>query len=224
LAGIAVVLAALCVGVVATGGEAAHQAGSKSFRYRVILVSHSSRSEKNDPPYYVGHSTSTWKLARGTRHAPNIVSGYTSPGFTSGLGQINVRGVFTADATTNFGSGGHCTLSAPTGSADYPAAAPGDFMFALSNDPNRRGRVLAAWGLGGSIYASLSNPYFGTECSTSVSGEPDVDETHLVSIARSALGARLLTIRSKGSTAKDGITYSWSTTFVLRKIVKKKRR
>jgi hypothetical protein len=217
-----VVLGAVGFGVLATGGNAASDAKSWSFRYRVISVKHTSSSKKTDLPYYTGHSETTWKLGRAKRSAPNVVSGYTTPGYTVGIGMVHITGVYRAIADTNWNNGTHCDLTAPTGSKDYPATAPGpDIQLSIGNDARKKGAIIAAWY---GTYASLSNAYFGSECSTSVSGEPDVDDTHLVNIPRSALERKRLVIRSHGATSKDQITYSWSTTFVLQKIVKKKKR
>ncbi|MDQ2984750.1 MAG: hypothetical protein M3R70_12655 [Actinomycetota bacterium] len=215
------------LGIAASASDAAgNQAKAKygSYRYRVIVASHSSSSEKDDPPFYKGKSTSTWKLARATKRAPNVIGINKNPSFITGLGQINVRGVYTADATTNWNGGTQCHLSAPTGSQDYPATAPGDFMFGIGPHPSINGRLLAAWSLGMAIYASLGNGYFGTECSTSLTGEPDIDDTHGVIVPKSVIGKNRITIRSRGSSVDHGIKYSWTTTFVLKKIVKKKRR
>jgi hypothetical protein len=195
----------------------------KQYRYRVILATHTSSSHKSDPPYYEGSSTSTWHLARATRRANNLVGLVVTGPYTTGGGNINITGVFTAEATSNR-QNGHCQLTAPTGSKDYGFVAPGPFSLAFTQDPNARSRLLAVLGLGFPVYATLGNPYFPSECSTDISGEPDNNTTHMTSVSKSVFGRRIVTIRFAGHTTDKGIDYTWSTTIKLKLIPKKHRR
>jgi hypothetical protein len=213
-------LAAVVVGS-AAAATADSQSGSRAtaqLRFRVVAVQHTSSSQKNEAPLYTGRSTSTWRLARATRRAPNVIGVTLLPSLITGLGTINVTGVFTAEATTN--RPGQCTLRAPTGSRDYPAVAPGPFMLAVGPDPRSRTRAVVAIGLGAASPASLSNPYFASECSTSITGEPDADTMHVFRVARSVFRKATITLRSSGSTNRSGIAYTWSTTITLKKIVR----
>src|SRR3982751_2715659 len=88
---------ALALVPVAGGSQTA-----KTYRFRVVSVMHHSSSQKIDPPFYAGSSTSTWRLAPATRKARNRVS-VTAGAFYSGGGTINVKGTFTATADTEFG-------------------------------------------------------------------------------------------------------------------------
>jgi hypothetical protein len=212
------VLAAVTVGS-AAAASADTQSGSRGtaqFRFRVVAVQHTSTSQKNESPLYTGRSTSTWRLARATRRAPNVIGVTLLPSLITGLGMVNVAGVYTAEATTN--RPGQCTLRAPTGSRDYPAVAPGPFMLAVGPDPRSRTRAIVAVGLGAAIPASLSNPYFGSECSTSITGEPDVDTMHVFPVSKTVFRKATITLRSAGSTNRNGIAYTWSTTIRLKKI------
>jgi hypothetical protein len=192
--------------------------GTAQLRFRVVAVQHTSSSQKNEAPLYTGRSTSTWRLARATRRAPNVIGVTLLPSLITGLGTINVTGVFTAEATSN--RPGQCSLRAPTGSRDYPAVAPGPFMLGVAPDPRSRTRALVAIGLGSATTASLSNPYFASECSTSTTGEPNADTMHVFRVARSVFRRQTITLRSSGSTNRNGIAYTWSTTITLKKIVR----
>ena len=85
----------------------------------------------------------------------------------------------------------------------------------IGPDPNGTSRTYATFE---GIQASLSNPYFGTECTTSVSGEPSANETELLAITPKLLRRRAVTLRYAGSTNRDGIAYRWSTTFRLKRV------
>ena len=197
---------------------------AKTYRFRVVSVTHHSSSQKTESaPYYTGSSTASWHMAPATRKAPNRIS-VTTGGFYSGGGTLNVRGTFTAIADSQFGGHpNHCQLSAPTGSAQYPAVAPHKFPVTIAQDPSAPRRALVAIGPGGDVYATLGNPYFGTECSTDISGEPDSDVTDLKSVPKSLFTHRLVTLKFAGSTNKDGIAYSWSTVIKLKRIVPRHR-
>jgi hypothetical protein len=185
--------------------------------YRVVSVTHSSSSKKNDPPSYFGSSTSKWTLARPTRKAPNLVSVTIVGPVASGGGTINIRGVFTAEARSNRGKP-PCKLTALTGSKKYPAAAPGPFQLFVTQDPKSRNRVVVVHGIAGNFHATLGNPYFGTECSTSLTGEPDDDETAIKSVPKRTFRKKTVVIRYAGASNQHGLAYRWSTTFTLKRI------
>src|SRR2546421_9420287 len=118
-----VLLSALAMLLVLAPTNAVGSAAAKTYRFRVIAVTHTSSSQKSDSPFYTGSSTSTWHLSRVRTISVTVVGG-----FITGGGYLNVKGVYTAEASTNFGGKpNHCQLSAPTGSQDYPAVAPGRF-------------------------------------------------------------------------------------------------
>jgi hypothetical protein len=216
------VLAFVCLAsallAVAPAG-AGSSAAPKHYRYRVIAATHNSSSQKNDPPFYTGSSTTAWHLAPATRKAPNVV-GLTLAGrpypITQGLGTVNVSGVYTIDATDR--QYGHCQFSAPTGSKDYPAVAPAPFLLAIGQDPKAPTRAIV--GIGFAAQATLGPPY--GQCATSLTGQPDAETTSLTSIPKSLFGRATVTVKFGGHTSTGGIDYTWSTTLKL-KLIKPKR-
>ena len=70
----------------------------------------------------------------------------------------------------------------------------------------------------GAARATLSNAYLGTECTTSVGGEPSADETSIARLKPKTLKQRTITLRSSGATDRAGIAYRWSTKIVLRRV------
>jgi hypothetical protein len=196
------------VAIAAVAVPAAADAQQKS--YKVIKATHSSSSSKSEETY-TGRSTAKWSLTNPTSEAPNRVT-ISKLGTTySGLGQVNVKGSYSIDATTDRG---HCAWTTSTGDTQYPGIAPSDFTLAIGPNPQTGRGILASFI---ATQASLSNAYLGSECSTSVSGEPDGDETSITKIKPSQLKKKKLVLRFKGSTSDEGIDYSWSTTIVLKR-------
>jgi hypothetical protein len=68
------------------------------------------------------------------------------------------------------------------------------------------------------LHASLSNAYFGTECSTSVSGEPDADTTGVKAVSPKLFKRKKITLTYAGSSNDEGIAYRWSTVFRLKRV------
>ena len=64
--------------------------------------------------------------------------------------------------------------------------------------------------------ASLSNAYLPSECSTSIGGEPQPDETNAIRIKPSSLKREKVTLRFQGATSRESTEYRWSTVIVLR--------
>ena len=213
--GVLLVGLALLVGVVSRA-DASSDASAFEATFKVVGATHSSSSRKSDPPFYNGSSTSTWSLAPATKAAPNVIQVASNSFITTGIGQVNIRGVFKANATTN--RPGKCSLVAATGDKKHGFVAPGPFQLSFSPDPKSKSRVLVAQGLGFNIHATLGNPYFPSECSTSVSGEPSVDARQLKSMPKSVLRQKTIVIRYSGSTTKEKIVYRWSTTFTLKRV------
>jgi hypothetical protein len=216
--GVVGLLAVLIVAVATSAQAGGRPSADRPFTatFRVIGATHSSSVRKDDPPFYNGTSSASWKLAPPTKKAPNTFSVTSIGAVVYGLGMVNVSGVFTAEATTNRPA--HCTLTAATGSTKYPGVAPGAFPLALGPDPKSPNRVLFGQGPGFNVHASVSNPYFGSECSTSTTGEPSTDELFLKAVSRNAFRQKLVVIRYGGSTNRNGISYRWSTVFTLKQI------
>ena len=126
-------------------------------------------------------------------------------GLIFGSGMVNVSGVFQAQASSGIDS---CSLTAPTGSEEYSAIAPQPLILALTKDPEGR-PTFAFTG----VHATLGNPYFGTGCSTSLTGEPDGDITNLKRVKASLFRKKRFTIRIAGSSFEGGIAYRYSTVF-----------
>jgi hypothetical protein len=179
--------------------------------FKVTSLTHSSSSSKTDGTRYSGSSTSTWRLAPATKDANNRISVIRGRGILYGSGMINVRGTFAAQATTDWPAS--CSLTAPTGSEEYPAVAPMPVMVSITKDPEGRPTVAFT-----GIHATLGNPYFGTECSTSNSAEADPDIRQLKRVKASIFKRRNVTIRFAGATNEDGIAYRWSTVFKLKRV------
>jgi hypothetical protein len=197
---------------------------AKTYNFRVIMATHSSSASKDDPPFYNGSSTSKWQLAKATKKAPNKISVSVANGFSlGGLGNVNIKGVYTAQATSNKPK--TCQLTAPTGSKEYGAVAPGPFTLVVAQDSKSKKRLAVVLGeglgFGNSSYASINNPYFPSECSTSSTGQPDEDTTHLIYVPKTVFARPVVTLRFVGSTNSHGIVYRWSTTIKLKRIVKK---
>jgi hypothetical protein len=206
-------LVALLLGGAAQAAQSSH---SGSATYRFVSITHSSSSSKHDPPFYVGSSSATWSLAPATKDAPNKVQIDTGV-IALGLGRVNIRGVYRVQAKTNLKA--NCHLTAATGSRQYPLVAPGPFLISIGNDPKSSKRLLfVQGGTGGNVHASLSNPYFGTECTTSIAGEPSTDTLWTKSLPKSAFTQKTVVIRFSGSTTKDKIVYRWSTVFTLKRV------
>ena len=182
-------------------------AQAKNPTYKVVSVTHSSSSSKSDE-HYTGTSTSTWKLPTPARPSISFLNGKP-------VGQVwlHVRGAFTASAATDWP--GNCSLNAPTDSDEFAAAAPDLVPLTIGPDPNGTGKTFATF-LG--QQASLSNPYFGTECSTSVSGEPDADVTSLQPVSPKLFTRKKVTLKYSGATNDEGIAYTWSTVFKLKRV------
>jgi hypothetical protein len=212
---VGLVLGALLVGVFAGAGVSAPGSAAAVTTYRVVAATHTSSASKDDPPFYTGSSTSRWKLAPPSKKAPNIVTVTLSP-IALGGGTVNVRGVFKADAKTP--DHPPCSLAAPTGTTEYPLAAPGPFELAITPDPKSSSRVLVSYGVWVNLFASLSNGYFGTECSTRVSGQPDLDRLTVKSVPKSLFRQKVVVIRYTGATNEEGIVYRWSTTLTLKRV------
>jgi hypothetical protein len=194
----------LFVAALAAGGALLIPQTASAVTYKVTSVQHSSSSAKTDLPYQ-GTSSARWSLAKRTKDADNRFSVSRGGGLLFGSGMVNVKGVFEAQASSDIDS---CSLSAPTGSAEYPAVAPMPLILALTKDP--QGRPTFAFT---GARATLGNPYFGTGCSTSLTGEPDSDTTNLKRVKASLFRKKRFTIRLAGSSFEGGIAYKYSTVF-----------
>jgi hypothetical protein len=199
-------LTGVLLALAATAALPAAAAQARSPVYKIVSVTHTSSSSKSDE-HYSGSSTSTWKLPKPAR----LTIAYLN-GKPVGQAWLHVRGTFTATATTDWP--GSCSLSAPTGSDEYSAVAPDLVPFTIGPDPNGTGKTFATF-LG--QQASLSNPYFGTECSTSVFGEADADATSLKPVSPKLFKRKRITLKYAGATNADGIAYRWSTVFKLKR-------
>ena len=199
----------IAVAVAAVAAPSAHASV-----YKITSATHTSSSSKAEQGYQ-GKVTTTWKLAGPNREAANKIQVSYGPGYViQGLGRVNVSGATTVDITTDW-KNGRCAWTAPTGDQTYTMAAPDVFDLMVSVDPRDPKRVVAGHT---GLAASLSNGYLGTECSTSVSGEPDRDDTQMKSIPLNTFKKKTVKLSFGGSTTEEGITYTWSTKFVLKRV------
>jgi len=172
--------------------------------YTVVSATHSSSASKTDLPYE-GTSSSRWSLAKPTKDANNRFSVANGGKLIHGAGMVNVRGVFDAQASTETHS---CSLSVTTGSEEHSAVAPQPIRLTLAMD--RAGRPAFAFT---GIQATLGNPYFGSGCTTSLTGEPGADTTSLKRVKASLFRKQRFTLRFAGNSDDGGIAYRYSTTF-----------
>ena len=182
--------------------------------YKITSATHTSSSSKSEEGYQ-GTVTTTWKLAKPSKEASNKIEVTYGPGYViQGLGRVNVTGATTVDITTDW-KNGRCAWTAPTGDQTYTMAAPDVFDLVIALDTKNRKRTVAGHT---GLQASLSNGYLGTECSTSISGEPDRDDTQMKSIPLNTFKKKTVKLSFGGSTTEDGITYTWSTKFQLKRV------
>ena len=187
-------------------------APAKTTVYKVTKATHASSAAKTTTaPQYTGESSSTWSLAKATSKVPNRIALESGGGQLSGIGGVNVRGVFNGSAKGPWGE--PCALSAPTGSQDFPAVAPEAFELQVQPDPAKRSHVLVVFN---GKHASLGNPYFGSECTTSSNDEPDMKRTQTISVPKSRFKSKTVTLKWAGSTSGE-LDYRWSTTIVLKR-------
>lgn len=187
-------------------------AGASTTTFKVVKATHSSSSSKSTSDY-TGTSTASWSLAKATSAANNRITVNQIPGQTTGLGQVNVTGSYSIDATKK--DWGHCAFTAATGDEEHAAVYPRDFMLTIGPNPHTGKGLLA--GIMASA-ASLGNPYLGTECNTELDGEPDADDVNLIPVKPSAFKKKTVTLRFHGATSEDSIDYRWSTVIVLKKV------
>ena len=188
-------------------------APAKTTVFKVTKATHSSSAAKTTTaPQYTGESSSTWSLAKATAKIPNRIGLESGGGQLSGIGGVNVKGVFTASAKGSYGD--PCSLSAPTGSEDFAAVSPEAFELQVQPDPAKRSHVLVVFN---GRHATLGNPYFGSQCTTSSNDEPDFRRTQTISVPKSRFKSRTVTLKWAGSTSGGGLDYRWSTTIVLKR-------
>ena len=175
--------------------------------YRVVKATHESSSTKAEDGYS-GTSTVTWKRTK----QRSLVQVNGSGSQLSGGGLVKVRGAYSIDVTTDFP--GRCAWTTRTGDDEYGGVAPEPFNLMVTPDPRRAGRTLVSLT---AARASLGNQWLGTECSTSISGEPDVEVTNAKSVAPKTFKRRTVKLRFAGRTNDEGVDYRWATTLVLKR-------
>ncbi len=106
----------LILAAAAVGGALAlpQSATAASSTYKVVAATHSSSAAKTELPYQ-GTSGASWSLAPKTKAAQNRLQVSIGGGVVWGMGSVNVKGVFDAQASSDMDS---CQLSAPTGSRE----------------------------------------------------------------------------------------------------------
>ena len=183
--------------------------------YKITSATHSSTSTKKDERYQ-GTSTSNWKLAKPTKEASNRIEISYGPGFgVAGYARVNSTGTYAVDITTTWP--GRCAWSVSTGDqGDMRAMAPGVFDFVVGPNPKNPKQTMVGFT---NIEASLGNGWLGTECSTSLSGEPEQDETQTKFIPLNTFKKKkTVTLVFAGSTNREGIAFTWKTKFVLKRV------
>lgn len=176
-------------------------AGAETFR--LVQATHVSTSEKTTDTYD-GTSHVRWSLAPRARVLLDLQRVGAA---LSGGTQVAVRGTYAIDVAAG---DARCALRAPTGSRRYPLVAPGPFMLAIGPDPDDARRTVLSFS---AIQATLSTPYLGSECGTSVAGEPDQEVTAMAPVRPGVLRRRRFTVHLEGATSREGIRYRWRTAF-----------
>ncbi len=183
--------------------------------YKITTATHTSSSSKTDERYR-GTSTSTWKLAKPTKEASNKIEIGYGPGVGAmGMARVNSTGTYAVDITTTWP--GRCAWSVSTGDqGDRRAMAPGVFDFVVGPNPKNPKQTMVGFT---NIEASLGNGWLGTECSTSLTGEPEQDETQTKFIPLNTFKKKkTVTLVFAGSTNREGISHTWNTKFVLKRV------
>jgi hypothetical protein len=193
-------------------GALAAPAGASAATFKVVSATHSSSSTKSVEGYQ-GTSTASWKLAEATSKAPNRITVNRVGTTLTGIGAMNLRGSYSVDIATTWP--GRCAWTAPTGDREHPIVAPGRSDLAVGPDPRNPKRLLVGFM---AVHASLANAYLGTECSTSVSGEPDVDDVATKAVSPSLFRRRTIKLTLSGTRTADDITYTWATRITLKRI------
>lgn len=183
---------------------------AKQMTFKVTTASHTSNAAKTELPYQ-GSSSSHWSLAKPTKAADNRFRVSVGNGVVWGLGYVNVSGTFAAQASSDMDS---CSLTAPTGSDEYAAVAPAPLMLGLNKDPDNGRPAFVFTGR----HATLGNPYFGTGCNTSASGEPRGEVTSLKYVKPSLFRKKSFSLKLAGSTMEGGIAYRWTTVFKFKRV------
>jgi hypothetical protein len=187
--------------------------------YKVVKATHTSSVSETNGSFndYNGTSTASWHLGKARDGYPN--SGYfgtsgQAPG--SGLVSLSIKGVYADEVHTTFGQPGgdpnenNCSLTAPTGSSDYPAVAPSSAMITMIQK-RRNGPVTV-----GFVFpmASLENPYFGTGCSHPDTVFPD-DKYFIRTYPLKTFQHKRFTLVDSGAPGGKYGNYKWKTSITL---------
>ena len=208
-------LALTCAAVLAAALPSAASAKTVTgYRFKVVKATHtSSASETNGSFYhYTGTTSESWKLRGKSKDVANAGDVFFGVG---GIVQLNVNGVYRDDVHTTFGDSNDstCSLTAPTGSSDYPAVAP-ESVSVNFIQKSRNGSVQVGWNF---PMASLQNAYFGTECSHPDAEFPD-DKYFLDRISAKTLRKKKFTLVNSGTPGGKYGNYTWRTTVTLQRV------
>jgi opacity protein-like surface antigen len=205
----------LPIAVLATLAISPASAQAASYTYKVTSATHTSTSHKTAEGYN-GTSTARWSLAKPTRMAPNKMQVSFGPGFLiHGLTTVNATGTYGVDITTNW-KNGRCAWTAGTNDQTYRGEGPGSFELGVGPDKDNPGKAYVV--LFSAKRASLGNGYLGTECSTSLDGEPAIEATNGKTVSPGLFKKKTVTLNFAGSTNEEGIAYSWNTKIVLKRV------
>lgn len=204
---------ALLVAIACAGAlVAAPAAHAKGFAYRVVKASSSSHDTYADANEH-GDSTTHWKLRPKGHGVPNGGTLQRTPAGSIGLVRFNVRGVYRTDLYDG-SRREHCSLTAPTGSTEYPLVGPDTGMVALAAKRNAK-RILVSFQV---PIASIANPY--TDCGFSDDPEPQLEAFTAKYPARMLTHKRRFALRSHGS--RPG--YTWQISVTLQRVVHRRHR
>jgi opacity protein-like surface antigen len=216
----AISLGAACAAALGLLIPAAADAAKRvqGYRFQVVAATHSSSASESGGSYYDynGTTSESWKL----RHRSADVANAGDFAFGSGgLIQLNVRGTYRDEVHTQFGQPGgdpnenNCTLTAPTGSSEFPAVAPDGASVTLTQK-TRRSRVKVGWVF---PMAALENPYFGTGCSHPDTVFPD-DSFFIGSVPAATLRKKRFTLVNAHTPGGKYGNYTWRTAVTLKRV------
>jgi hypothetical protein len=191
---------------------AAPTAHASGVTYRVVKASSTSHDTYADSSEH-GDSTTHWKLRHKGHGVPNGGSLQRTPVGSIGLVRFNVGGVYTTDL---YDGSLHksCSVTAPTGSSEYPLVAPETGMVAFAAKAKAK-RILVSFQV---PMASIGNPY--TECGFSDDPAPELEAFTAKYSARMLMHKRRFTLKSHGS--RPG--YTWKISVTLERVVHRKHR
>jgi hypothetical protein len=184
-----------------------------AYTYKIVKATHtSSVSERSS--HFTGTSTETWTLGPKDKAGAFMNAGYFSsaPGAPgTGLFTLAEKGVYKDSVQTDWPAS--CSLTAPSGSFDYPAVAPEGMMIAMVQK-RFGGPVQVAFA---QQIADLQNPYFGTECSHPDTTDPP-ESAFFTMVSPNLFKKRTFTVVNAGHPGGTAGNTTWKTSLTFKRV------